>query len=396
MNGAEVQSSEEALAQIDKINDVVRNCRKPPTWNVLTKFNDHASPTLYNSASRQVTNLNKVTGKNLTHETSNKNLFNTDLKVSGEKEEKEDKDNKNEVEARLSGDFLITERHGKNIHIENLELHDNNIDKENSAIGELDNQGSDDDTVIDIDKEAEEAIDILTALCQEANKTKDKNYMEQSVSGNGLVKQKITDFFQKSSKTRIPDQEIEWQKILSDTARHKYESSDDTLNNRLVEVFKSGNYWAQAEKLKDNSCSRKENDLKSSGSFQDSNQKPVMVGCDVVGLYPNLDPIGVAQITAEAVRNTKIEFKGINFYFLVVYLTLVLGRSQMEKMGLSDCIPRRKMKGTPNSLASILNKDMTNWSFENVKLNTSTKRNCIAIMLQLMVLLLTSTTCYKF
>ena len=68
----------------------------------------------------------------------------------------------------------------------------------------------------------------------------------------------------------------------------------------------------------------------------------------------------------------------------------------MEKMGLSDCIPRRKMKGTPNSLASILNKDMTNWSFENVKLNTSTKRNCIAIMLQLMVLLLTSTTCYKF
>ena len=85
----------------------------------------------------------------------------------------------------------------------------------------------------------------------------------------------------------MPEQEMEWQKILSDIARHKYESSDDILNNRLGEGFKSGNHWAQAEKLKDNSCLRKENDSKSSGSIQDSNQKPMMVGCNVVGLYPS-------------------------------------------------------------------------------------------------------------
>ena len=39
----------------------------------------------------------------------------------------------------------------------------------------------------------------------------------------------------------------------------------------------------------------------------------VMVGCDVVGLYPNLDPINVARITADAVRTKKVQFKGVDY-----------------------------------------------------------------------------------
>ena len=82
-NEAEVQTSEEALAQIDSINDLVRKYRKTPTWDVRKIFNDYASPTLYNSTSRQVTNSHNVTYENLMRETCNMNLYNTDLKVSG-------------------------------------------------------------------------------------------------------------------------------------------------------------------------------------------------------------------------------------------------------------------------------------------------------------------------
>ena len=38
--------------------------------------------------------------------------------------------------------------------------------------------------------------------------------------------------------------------------------------------------------------------------IQDLNGEPILIGCDVVGLYPNLDPINVARITADAVRET--------------------------------------------------------------------------------------------
>ena len=52
----------------------------------------------------------------------------------------------------------------------------------------------------------------------------------------------------------------------------------------------------------------------------------------------------MAKIAANAVRNTKVAFMGLDYYYLLVYLYLylVLGMSEMNRLGLSGCIPRTK------------------------------------------------------
>ena len=79
-----------------------------------------------------------------------------------------------------------------------------------------------------------------------------------------------------------------------------------------------------------------------------------------------------------------------------MYLLLVLGYNRMVKAGLSKCIPRRKCRSNSQSLASPANKDMSNWDFSCVKFSDKDKTEMIAQMVQIMILLMCSTTCYKF
>lgn len=125
-------------------------------------------------------------------------------------------------------------------------------------------------------------------------------------------------------------------------------------------------------------------------SIQDMEGEPILMGADVIGLYPNLDPVSVAKITSEAVMNSKVSFGGFNYMYLMVYLLLVLGQSELEKAGLGDCIPRRKIKSESTSLSRKVNKDINSWDFSQITLNEYKKRKMI--MIHLMVLLLTSMT----
>ena len=126
-----------------------------------------------------------------------------------------------------------------------------------------------------------------------------------------------------------------------------------------------------------------------------------MVGCDVVGLYPNLDPINVARISADAVRHSKVKFKGVDYCMLAIYLVLILGEHTMAKLGLQECIPKRKYAdgkktGNPRSLSNSLNRDTTNWDCSGLNLTDRNKTEMLANLIQLMVLLMTGTTCYRF
>ena len=129
---------------------------------------------------------------------------------------------------------------------------------------------------------------------------------------------------------------------------------------------------------------------------QDHEQKPILFGCDVVALYPNLDPIAVAQVTRDAVINTNVKFSSVNFYFLIVYLVLSLGENFMKKMGQETCIAKKKKQNSVYSLAATSNRDMSQWDFSHIVLDGNLKRKLIGLTLQLMVLLTTRTTCYKF
>ena len=91
-----------------------------------------------------------------------------------------------------------------------------------------------------------------------------------------------------------------------------------------------------------------------------------------------------------------MKFKGINFNILAVYLVLVLGTYEMGRMGLASCVPKRKDSSKSRSLTCKTNKNMNNGNFETMDFSELYKKKMVSVMVQLMVLLLTSSTCYKF
>ena len=132
--------------------------------------------------------------------------------------------------------------------------------------------------------------------------------------------------------------------------------------------------WSKLREMETNGIGTEECEL------QEFDTGPVMIGGNVKALYPSLDGVASAQITAEAVRESKIKFSGINTYFLVVYLFLILGRDGMVKADLKECIPTRKNKSNAMSLTSTLNRDLSNWDFTHVTLSEVNIRNMIANM----------------
>ena len=81
----------------------------------------------------------------------------------------------------------------------------------------------------------------------------------------------------------------------------------------------------------------------------------------------------------------------------MVYILLIIGPGEMSKVGLAEYIPKKKKKSESTSLASTVNKDINNWDFSHIKPpDEKAKKNMVAIMVQIMVLVLTATTCYKF
>ena len=85
---------------------------------------------------------------------------------------------------------------------------------------------------------------------------------------------------------------------------------------------------------------------------------------------------------------------------LAIYLVLMLGDNTMEKVGLHNCIPTRKVidgKKTSNSrsLCSTFNRDTNNWDCTGLDISERNRREMLANLIELRVLLMTATTCYR-
>ena len=70
----------------------------------------------------------------------------------------------------------------------------------------------------------------------------------------------------------------------------------------------------------------------------------------------------------------------------------------MKRLGLGKCIPKKKKKEEEvvKSLAATINREINNWDFEKVCSTESTKKEMIALMVEVLILLLISMTCYSF
>ena len=131
------------------------------------------------------------------------------------------------------------------------------------------------------------------------------------------LKKNISDFFTKEmGQDQNVEDQIRWQNLLTKCSKDIYNSNKGTLNERIVHGIKAGTHW-------DNSTSLQQRELLNSQNeklIQDQQATPILFGCDVVALYPNLEPIIVAHVAAQTVKESDIKFSGVNFYFLIAYL----------------------------------------------------------------------------
>ena len=169
-----------------------------------------------------------------------------------------------------------------------------------------------------------------------------------------------------------------------------------TLNEKIRDMAEAGSLWTLNENDRIKKCLGGGGLSSETVEVQDFTQTPVMIGGDVVGLYPNMDIISTAELSARAIRETDIVFSGVNYKCLAVYLFLVLGPLTMVNLGLGECIPRRLVKTGAMSLASNGNRNMNNWYLDESVLSENLKKSMLGEMVKVGNLVTMNTTCYSF
>ena len=99
----------------------------------------------------------------------------------------------------------------------------------------------------------------------------------------------------------------------------------------------------------------------------------------------------------EAVKQCDIKFEKLNYEMLAVFLFLILGTSQMYKIGLQACVPRRRFThSNAKSLAAKTNRDMSEWIVDSYKFSEQIKKEMIARLIQIETIVLMNSSCYSF
>ena len=74
---------------------------------------------------------------------------------------------------------------------------------------------------------------------------------------------------------------------------------------------------------------------------------------DVVSMFPSLKAVPVSKMAAQAVLDSSVEFAGVDYQMLGIYLAHSYPRHELVKLGISDFIPIRKVKSGGKSKITI-------------------------------------------
>ena len=131
--------------------------------------------------------------------------------------------------------------------------------------------------------------------------------------------------------------------------------------------------------------------------LQNFDEKPVFIGADVEALYPNMDKMTAGEMMYRAVMESDIKFQGIDYEMLAIYLFLVMGTRLMHRVNLDMCIPyRRADNSKARSLGAKINRDKSEWTVLSHKFDENIKRMMIGRLLQILTIVLMSSSAYTF
>ena len=258
-----------------------------------------------------------------------------------------------------------------------------------------------DRTDVNIDEEAVLITEILADLIRENEQASPQNVEEMDKGMKKPAKSDIRHFFlpkkepekKHNGKNKLNSLYADLEKDMRKRAEKK-----NNMTEKVRDLTSAGIFWKRRdEEIKE---TEREAGADTSESdtppLQELDSDPIMIGGDVMTLYPSLDTITTSQIAAQAVRNTEVKFGGIDYDRLSVYLTLILGEHILNKYGLYHIIPRRKDDSKAVSLAAKNNKDLTGWEVGNTYFSDKDKREMVALLVQTCTIILMSSHIYTF
>ena len=125
-------------------------------------------------------------------------------------------------------------------------------------------------------------------------------------------------------------------------------------------------------------------------------KKVVVASEDADALYPNLDIIQSAKICGEAVRESKLNFDGVDYVWAGKYLAMTCSPVEIAESGLSEVVPKRKYKrGTRPGITTKETagkkkegeeeEKLTKWIFDRVDFTEEEKRKLLGKVIEVAV-----------
>ena len=141
-------------------------------------------------------------------------------------------------------------------------------------------------------------------------------------------------------------------------------------------------------------CEEDEDRVYSSGEvlpedIQDQTTPMVVIGTDVVNLYPSLDITKVVEVVKEAILDIGISFDEVDYLEASRYVALNWSEAECQKSGLRRVLPRRRYRtGTRPGLTGegplgYQRGDQEQWIFPSVTLTQEEKRLLLATVIEL-------------
>ena len=132
-------------------------------------------------------------------------------------------------------------------------------------------------------------------------------------------------------------------------------------------------------------------------SLVQDEEELVLVGADVVGLYPSLVDIEVANICYDAVMASKIKFSNIDYRKARLYIASNLNKTDQRLSPLWRVLPRRKKSvGGVRPGVTASPECEENWIFPNVQLTDLEMRMIMATVIKIGVIVMMNTHVYEF